>query len=624
MIKWLTFLSCTLIINMASVYSQDTITNKKKITPDNSKSSVAPSNNMYRSSQKEITNLRNVEQAITDNDEDKKYEEYILIADKLSQEKKYEESNSYLNKSLAYYQKTKDKKKQSQIHRKIALNNEKLKDLQSAYDGYKKAQDLSTDKVSEEIISNDIKRVQGPQTPSVKEQTLERNIEVLQVQNNTSELTDAYKYLADAALENKDTQKAIDALIQSKNTSTDKEDKIKVQEQLADIYASKDSIGFAITLLKDAQKLSLESYDWENYINQSIKLSSFYLQASNKDSAEYILKNALSIAYKSKNTQAILILTKELKDFYHQTNQSNHADQYIDSLLLNLWNIATNDTLIYQDAILNEVQERISLLEKDKENQHLNYERTKRYNTILLIILICLLFAIGFVIYALLKLRKKNYLILLQSLRREMNPHFIFNALNSINLFIAKNDELAANKFLTRYSSLMRTNMTSSNKNFISLEEEILILKDYVALEHMRFEDHFDYEFIIDEKLQEDHYFVPNMILQPFIENAVWHGLRYKDEKGKLVIHFTSEGDSIKVLISDNGIGVEKSKSIKSKNQKHHKSIGIHNTLERIDILNRLFHANIQYATSYLDVHNKTGHCVMISWNKKFNTYENE
>ena len=216
------------------------------------------------------------------------------------------------------------------------------------------------------------------------------------------------------------------------------------------------------------------------------------------------------------------------------------------------------------------------------------------------------------VIRAFYSVKNKNREIALQSLRREMNPHFIFNSLNSVNQFIAENNELEANKYLSSYSNLMRTIMENSNKDFISMSNEIELVKKYLALEHLRFKEKFDYNIIVDEEIETDSTFVPNMIIQPQLENAIWHGLRYKEKKGTLKITFALENKIIKIVIEDNGIGLTKSKELKTMNQKTHVSRGLNNTRERIKLLNELYHKNIELTIK--DRNDQEGTLVMITF----------
>jgi LytS/YehU family sensor histidine kinase len=186
--------------------------------------------------------------------------------------------------------------------------------------------------------------------------------------------------------------------------------------------------------------------------------------------------------------------------------------------------------------------------------------------------------------------RYANNLLALKSLRSQMNPHFIFNALNSVNTFIATSDERAANKYLTDFSLLMRSVLENSEEDFIPLEKEIELLELYVQLEHFRFQDKFDYNIEVDPEIDIKQYMIPPMLLQPYVENAVWHGLRYRPDKGQLTIHFSKTyADIIEITISDNGIGREKSKALKTLNQKKQKSQGMSNIKKRITILNTMY-----------------------------------
>ena len=183
-----------------------------------------------------------------------------------------------------------------------------------------------------------------------------------------------------------------------------------------------------------------------------------------------------------------------------------------------------------------------------------------------------------------------NNLLALKSLRTQMNPHFIFNALNSVNSFIASNDERAANKYLTDFSKLMRSVLENSEQDFIPLSKEIELLELYTKLEHFRFQDKFEYTFTVDERLTIEDFVIPPMLLQPYVENAVWHGLRYKETKGNLDVRFEQvDLMTVEISITDDGIGRKKSKELKTENQKKQNSKGMGNIKKRISILNDMY-----------------------------------
>ncbi|MFX0555434.1 tetratricopeptide repeat-containing sensor histidine kinase [Maribacter sp. CXY002] len=183
-----------------------------------------------------------------------------------------------------------------------------------------------------------------------------------------------------------------------------------------------------------------------------------------------------------------------------------------------------------------------------------------------------------------------NNLLALKSLRSQMNPHFIFNALNSVNNFISKNDERSANRYLSDFSTLMRSVLENSEEDFIPLSKELELLELYVKLEHSRFPDKFEYKIHIDDKIDIASFQIPPMLLQPYIENAIWHGLRYKDEKGLLQIDLKPVGDdALEITITDNGIGRTKSAALKTKNQQLQKSKGMGIIKKRVAILNTMY-----------------------------------
>src|SRR5690606_14250394 len=208
--------------------------------------------------------------------------------------------------------------------------------------------------------------------------------------------------------------------------------------------------------------------------------------------------------------------------------------------------------------------------------------------------------------------RVANQLLALKSLRSQMNPHFIFNALTSVNQFIAINDEKAANKFLSEFSRLMRLVLENSQEDFIPLDKEQEIISLYLKLEHYRFRDKFDYEIEIDEGINAESQLIPPMLLQPYIENAVWHGLRYKEEKGFLSLQLRRHGRGLEVEITDNGIGRKRSGELKTINQRRQVSTGLKNIQERLNIINKVYQSSYRVSIEDLDPVNGAGTRVRI------------
>jgi LytS/YehU family sensor histidine kinase len=175
----------------------------------------------------------------------------------------------------------------------------------------------------------------------------------------------------------------------------------------------------------------------------------------------------------------------------------------------------------------------------------------------------------------------------MQALRAQMNPHFIFNCLSSINRFILKNESKAASNYLTRFSRLIRMVLINSQKPLIALEDELQMLRLYLDMERLRFKESFDFSITFLNVMDDDNIFIPPLLLQPFCENAIWHGLMHKDGHGRLEINLSLENNILYCTITDNGIGRDKAEEIKSKSAEKEKSMGLKITAERLALLNR-------------------------------------
>jgi len=276
---------------------------------------------------------------------------------------------------------------------------------------------------------------------------------------------------------------------------------------------------------------------------------------------------------------------------------------------------------IVKDAVLNNqakgrfaayhYEQRISLMNKEKEIQAVQLQKQTLMKNILVgSIIVLILFAVLFTRNIILQRRsefrrrelaeneliiqkleseKSNAVLLnqqaeleMKALRAQMNPHFIFNCLNSINRFIIRNDSEKAADYLTKFAKLIRMVLEKSGHAFIPLSEELECLKLYMDLEALRFEKPFFYEIKADG-LDQETIRVPSLLIQPFVENAIWHGLSTKlDRAGKITISLLLENQILHCNISDNGIGLSGSVSGKTKEQETKKSLGIELTRNRL------------------------------------------
>lgn len=174
----------------------------------------------------------------------------------------------------------------------------------------------------------------------------------------------------------------------------------------------------------------------------------------------------------------------------------------------------------------------------------------------------------------------------MQALRAQMNPHFIFNCLNSINRYIVKSDQATASLYLTRFAKLIRLILDNSNSKSVTLSNELEALRLYIEMESIRFEKKFSYSISVSEGVQADSIYVPPLIIQPYVENAIWHGLLHKETAGHLTIHITRKTDSLlECVIEDNGVGRVRAKELKSKSASTKKSLGMKLTEDRLALL---------------------------------------
>ena len=234
-----------------------------------------------------------------------------------------------------------------------------------------------------------------------------------------------------------------------------------------------------------------------------------------------------------------------------------------------------------------------------------------------------ILLILGFIIYKMISMRlrriqekhktenemlqyqKKFSDIQQKALRLQMNPHFIFNSLNSIQQFILQQDSETAHIYLTNFSSLMRKILENSKHDSIKLSEEIESIRLYLELEELRFTEHFSYHINVDKNILPTKIQIPPMLMQPYLENAIWHGLMPKKTGGTLNIDLSLfDKKTMLVSIKDDGIGREKALVISSK-RRFHKSTGMKNIEERLELLNSLNKTNMK--VEVLDLYHKNG-----------------
>ena len=191
------------------------------------------------------------------------------------------------------------------------------------------------------------------------------------------------------------------------------------------------------------------------------------------------------------------------------------------------------------------------------------------------------------------------------NLRQQMNPHFIFNTLNSIQYYMYQHDKLATNNYLTKFSSLMRKVLENSQHTSVPLRDELDALNLYLELEMIRFKDKFEYEIKVDEEIDTLLYKVPTMLIQPYVENSICHGLIPGENKGFVKVDLKLENEYILCTIEDNGIGREAASEKKKMSDSNHSSLGTQIISSRLDLVNSLYGTSLK--TTYTDLKKDNG-----------------
>ena len=357
------------------------------------------------------------------------------------------------------------------------------------------------------------------------------------------------------------------------------------------------------TALSSGMTRSKVTLDDEYRIKENRELGESYLASGNIDKAIPQLEKSIKLASSSNLSEEKAQGYKALSEAFAQNGQYSKALEKYELYVLEKEKILSerevkllkNKSVIKRQSELNITnkdlelyQKDIDIEQKDKDLLQAQYKRQKIISYSLLLLLVIVMIG-AYLIYKNAKeKRKANQLLILKSLRSQMNPHFIFNALNSVNSFISKNDEKSANKFLAEFSKLMRMVLENSQEDFVPLGQELMIIELYLKLEQYRFRDKFEYDYILNGDIDTDNFQIPPMLIQPFIENAVWHGLRYKETFGKLTVTLTQIEKDLVVTIVDDGIGRKKSMELKTKNQEKN-SKGLKNTKECIVIINTIY-----------------------------------
>jgi len=327
-------------------------------------------------------------------------------------------------------------------------------------------------------------------------------------------------------------------------------------------YAEQDN--YRHHMMEGYQLLSILYYQLGQFKDAYEALVKYHTNKDSIQSRQFLMRlnNYKRVSVDEKKESALLLLRKDNQIKDAQLKQESTVKNFLIGGLIIL---IVAGIFIYRSITLRRKTEKLQRgqLENNLKVQQLENEKTQA------------------------QLQHQAAELEMRALRAQMNPHFIFNCLSSINRIILRNETQAASDYLTRFSRLIRMVLTNSQRSMIPLEDELQMLRLYLDMERMRFKNSFDYRIIFTNTIDEGSVLVPPLLFQPFCENAIWHGLMQKEGQGHLHVELSMEENVLQCIISDDGIGREKAAELKSKSAEREKSMGLTITAQRLALLNK-------------------------------------
>jgi hypothetical protein len=395
-------------------------------------------------------------------------------------------AEEYQAKAVDLYKKNKTKSKLAGALRTLAKIQEAQNKTQDAILNYNDASKNAQGKSNTIVNSSDVSRLKNFNNPNEQSNSINQKISSLKKESNPKEkeeIVNAYKQLAEVNIKQNNSEAAIqnynNALEEIQGNSAEKN---TIKNEIADIYANSNKLDQAIAMKEDILKNADSLKDVGQQIKQRQGLAKLLILNNESDKALQLIQDSYNLALTKGKTIDAKNSLMQLIAYYKTKHDAQKTLQLYDVFLQKLESLIKSDSTLIDKKIFEETDQKIKQLEKEKNLQEELISKKNTFNYFLIIALIILFLLILVIIRYSFAIKTKNKKISLQSLRREMNPHFIFNSLNSVNQFIAQNKEIEANKYLTSYSSLMRNMMESSSKDFIPLQYEIDHLQKYLEL----------------------------------------------------------------------------------------------------------------------------------------------
>lgn len=381
---------------------------------------------------------------------------------------------------------------------------------------------------------------------------------------------------------------------------------------IGSIYVKQNNSAAALEIIEPTIALAEENQDQFYIAFAYITLGWAHNKLDHLELAEYWLTKGLEVALKYELKSSISDAYLHLSELNEKKNNPEVAlKQYKEAIALNQSILSEKNAQFVSSLRMQYETEKknsqIQTLANENEIVKLRLEKNKKTGLFLLSILLFIGVALFF-FYRHRQLKSEKMILTLEQdmLRNQMNPHFIFNSLNSIKLYIINNEKENAVYYLTKFSKFIRKILMASTVKQISLAEELETMQLYINIENIRFSNKISYNTIINPSVDINALKVPSLVLQPFLENALWHGLSSKKEAKNITVHvYQSKKDYITISIIDNGIGRKASREIKEKKMLKRKSLGIEITKQRLENFSKRYTQNYTITIEDLYENNK-------------------
>lgn len=386
-----------------------------------------------------------------------------------------------------------------------------------------------------------------------------------------------------------------------------------IYNTMGNIYEVTEQFEKALAFYKNSLKINYEINDGRDTYVSYINISDVFFKQNKLDSAESYLIKSMDVAVKINSLMDQANIHSRLHELYAKKKNFEKAYKHTLALMKTWQNIQAEKIGIMQaemklesDLVAQEKEFKILKQQADIQQLQLN---KNRYFIIALSAMIVLIIAGAFIFikHNKGKTSQKINELTHRNLRQQMNPHFIFNTLNSIQYFLFKNKKMEANNYLSKFASLMRKLLDNSQFQSIPINQEIEALNIYIELESLRFKDKIEYSIEVDENIDVFEYKIPTMILQPYVENAINHGLLNKEGKGILQVRLSLENENILCEVEDNGIGRVKANEIKFTTNSGHKSLASKITESRLKLMSNLYGS--KFHVDIIDLEDNDGNC---------------